>query len=143
MQCHKCIYNNKQSDKCLTCKCSDDHHFEYQSYIPECYDTPQYDTSCSDQCTTLSEDDEDKLRKALYEMFRLKPLELLLLQAVMTGKTLTEFAHDIEHLSAKNQKCSRHHAFQLRKSLHSKLPQFGYALLTTGQRKQLKDLTTC
>lgn len=141
MNCHKCIHNNKQSEACLSCNCSDDYHFEHQNYIPECFDTPQHNTSGSEQCTSLSEEDEDKLRKALYEMFRLKPLELLLLQAIMNRKTLTEFAEDVENLSRKNQTCSRHHTFQLRKSLHKKIPSFGPALLTTGQRKQLKNLT--
>ena len=40
---------------------------------------PQMDTSGSEQATRLSEEDEDTLRKALYQMFDLQPLELLVL----------------------------------------------------------------
>ena len=40
---------------------------------------PQPDTSGSEQATGLSEEDEDALRKALYRMFDLQPLELLVL----------------------------------------------------------------
>jgi len=40
---------------------------------------PQPDTSTSEQATNLPYDVEDKMRKALYDLFDLKPLELLVL----------------------------------------------------------------
>lgn len=49
---------------------------------------PQPDTSCSERATNLSEEDEDKLRKAMYALFDLQPLELLVLQGIMRRMTL-------------------------------------------------------
>ena len=40
---------------------------------------PQPDTSPSEQATDLPDEVEDKFRKALYDLFDLKPLELLVL----------------------------------------------------------------
>ena len=140
MNCHQCKHNGMESEACLSCAIDDEYSFKYQKYLFETYDAPQQETDiCStNRATNLSEEDEDKLRRAMFEMFRLQPLELLMLQAIMQKKTLTQFAKDIEALAKKNQTCTRFHAFQLRKSLLAKIPSFADALITEGQRKPLK-----
>lgn len=108
-------------------------HLEDMNWIP------QLDTSTSQQVTRLSEDDEDTLRKALYALFDLQPLELLVLQGIMRKQTLQQMATSLTQLFKNNNKqCTRHHVFQLRKSILKKLPQFKDALLTEGQRKALQ-----
>lgn len=143
MECHKC----KNKD-CLNCKADEQYSFRYQHYILEGYNPQQPDTSGSQQVTDLSDETEDKFRKFLYDLFDLSDLELLMLKAIMNGKTLQQFADDMtltlerQHkMMTKNaeQKFSRHHAFQLRKSMLKKLgDRFAAALLTMGQRKKLK-----
>lgn len=57
-------------------------HIEDLSWIP------QPEASEDERATHLSEEDEDKLRKALYALFDLQPLELLVLQGIMRRQTL-------------------------------------------------------
>lgn len=52
-------------------------HLDDMSWIP------QLDTRGAGQVTHLSEEDEDRLRKALFSLFDLQPLELLVLQGIM------------------------------------------------------------
>lgn len=57
----------------------------------------------------------------------------------MRRKTLQEMADELTKLFRRNDKeCTRHHVFQLRKSMLKKVPEFAPALLTEGQRKELK-----
>lgn len=81
----------------------------------------------------MSEDLEDGLRKILYTIFDLSPLELLVLQAIMNGKSLTDFATETTRLLSykSTHVMTRHHAFQLRKSVLMKLPILKDALLTS------------
>lgn len=141
MECHKCKYNGMKSDACLSCTMVEQYSYKHQKYIFEGYDTPQPQTDFTNEMPplNLSEDDEDKLRKAMCNIFSLTPLELLMLQAIMNGKSLTDYAKMIETLAAKNIECTRFHAFQIRKAISKKLPQFKDALITPGQRKPLKD----
>lgn len=60
----------------------------------------------------MPEDIEDKLRKALYDLFDLQPLELLVLQGIMQKKTLQQIATDLTKVfKANNKECTRHHVF--------------------------------
>lgn len=137
LDCHKCPYNNKHSEQCLTCT-KDEQTLKFRQYVCDGYDTPQPDTSCSEPCTNLGEDVEDAMRKFLYTIFDLTPNELLCLQAIMRQKPLVEFAHDMEKLAKKNQSFSRYRAFQTRKAILKKLGhQAAPALLTVGQKKEL------
>jgi len=91
---------------------------------------------------------EDILRKALYTVFDLSPLELLTLQGIMRKKTLNEIGLEMTDLISRqselmqknpNRRVTRHHVFQLRKSMLKKLGEkFAPALLTTGQKRELK-----
>lgn len=91
------------------------------------------------QVTNLSEEDEDRLRKAMFALFDLQPLELLVLQGIMQRQTLQQIATNLTQVFKTNNKdCTRHHVFQLRKSILKKLPDFKDALTTEGQRKVLK-----
>lgn len=141
MECHKCKYNGMKSNACLSCTMIEQFSYRHQKYIFDTYDAPQPQTDFNNEMPplNLSEDDEDKLRKAMCDIFSLNPLELLMLQAIMNGKSLTEYANTIETLAAKNTECTRFHAFQIRKAIVKKLPQFKDALITHGQRKPLKD----
>lgn len=65
----------------------------------------------------------------------------------MQRKSLETFAKDMTKLISKSvrqmeknkeRRFTRFHAFQLRKSILNKLPDFKDALLTNGQRKILK-----
>lgn len=99
----------------------------------------QPDTKGSEQVTHLSEDDEDKLRKAMFALFDLPPLELLVLQGIMRNQSLSDIGKSLTNLFKSNDKeQTRHHVFQLRKSILKKLPHFGAVLLTHGQRRELK-----
>lgn len=135
-QCHKCPYNGTGSKACLACQYTEpsNKNLVHSDYL----ENFEYIQETSYRVTHLSEDDEDTLRQGLIELFNLKPLELLMIQAIMNGKTLTEYAKLIEKLSLKNRECSREHAFQIRKSILKKIPRFQNVLLTKGQRKQLK-----
>ena len=87
----------------------------------------------------MPDEAEDAFRKALYDLFDLQPLELLVLQGIMRRMTLQEIATSLTRLFKTNDKtCTRHHVFQLRKSMMNKMPQLTDALLTEGQRKELK-----
>lgn len=109
-------------------------HMDDMSWIP------QPDTCNDERATHLSEEDEDKLRKAMFALFDLQPLELLVLQGIMRRQTLQQMATSLTSLFKNNDKeCTRHHVFQLRKSILNKLPEFKDALLTEGQRKELKQ----
>lgn len=89
--------------------------------------------------TDFPDEVEDKFRKGLYDIFDLKPLELLVLQGIMRRKTLQDIADELTDLFERNNKsCTRFHVFQLRKSMMNKMPQLKDALLTEGQRKELK-----
>lgn len=75
----------------------------------------------------------------MYTIFDLTPNELLLLQAIFKGKSLAEYAADMEKLAEKNIKFSRHRAFQTRKAIIRKLgPRFALALVTKRQKRPLK-----
>lgn len=100
---------------------------------------PQPDRKGSEKVTPFSDEHEDKLRKALYDIFDLTPLELLILQGIMNQKSLSDIAKELEALfKANNKEQTRFHVFQLRRSILKKLPKFAQALLTNGQRKTLK-----
>ena len=61
--------------------------------------------------TEFNDDVEDALRKALYTLLDLTPNELLLIQSIHNGKTLQQFADDMEKLAARNAKFTRFRAF--------------------------------
>ena len=98
--------------------------------------------------TCFDDEKEDNLRKALYVLFDLSPLELLVFQGIMRNKTLNEIGLELTQLIANqnkliqknpNKRVTRHHIFQLRKSMLKKLGErFAPALLTQGQKKELK-----
>lgn len=98
--------------------------------------------------TRFDDEKEDFVRKALYAVFDLSPLELLTLQGIMRKKTLNEIGLDLTELITNQNKLiqknpfnrvTRHHVFQLRKSMLKKLgDRFAPALLTQGQKKELK-----
>jgi len=75
----------------------------------------------------------------LIALFDLQPLEILMLQAIMRNKSLTEYARDIDRMVAKLSSggMTRFHAYQIRKAILRKLPQMELALLTNGQRRRL------
>ena len=87
-ECTRCPFNGKMSSECLSCGGEETYSYKYRQYIMEGYDAPSPDTSGSAPCTTLSEDDEDRLRVAMTNLFSLSPLELLCLQSIMQRKTL-------------------------------------------------------
>ena len=140
MECTKCKYNGKQCEACLSCDCTEQYNYRYSHYLIDGYDPKQESTEGSQKVTEFNDDVEDALRKALYTIFELDYLELLLLKAIMNGKTLTEFAKEItETLQKKStQVMTRHHAFQLRKSIAKKFPFLKNALLTSQQRRPIK-----
>lgn len=135
MNCHKCTKKD-----CLNCtKSNETYSFKYQKYILEGYEVEQPDTQCSEPATNLKPDIEDYLRKMLYTIFDLSPNELLCLKAIMNQQSLTDWCKDMEKLSQKNKEFSRFRAFQTRKGILKKLgTQFKGALMTLGQRKELK-----
>lgn len=97
--CTQCEHNGKCSSACLNCQQSEQYSYKYQQYLIDGYDPEQPNTDCSEQVTDLNEDAEDRFRKALYELFDLNPLELLLLQSIMHGKSLTEYANDMNNMT--------------------------------------------
>lgn len=130
-ECTRCPLNGKMSSECLSCDGAETYSYRYRQYIAEGYDPPSRDTSGSAPCTRLGEDDEDRLRVAMSNLFSLSPLELLCLQAIMQRKTLEEFAKQTTRFFQKHygqmmkNKCgrfTRFHAFQLRKSILRKFP---------------------
>lgn len=81
-------------------------HLDDMSWIPQ----PEQEESV--QVTNLSEEDEDKLRKAIFALFDLQPLELLVLQGIMQQKSLQEIATSMTKvLRDNNKECTRHHVF--------------------------------
>ena len=138
MECTKCKYNGKQCEACLSCDLQEQYNYRYSHYIIDGYDPKQESTEGSQKVTEFNDDVEDALRKALYTLLDLTPNELLLVKAIHDGKTLQQFADDMEKLAARNAKFTRFRAFQTRKSIVKKLPRFGAALLTMGQRKPIK-----
>lgn len=139
--CHKCQYNGKGDPICLSCDMQQEtYSFRYEQYLLDTYNPAQQDTSGSEKVTYLPEDLEDGLRKILYTIFDLSPLELLVLKAIMNGKSLTDFATETTRLLKykSTHVMTRHHAFQLRKAVLMKLPILKNALLTPQQRKPLK-----
>lgn len=140
--CHRCPHDGTGNPACLSCDMGQEtYSYRYEQYLIDTYTPVQPDTSGSEKVTSLPEDLEDKLRKVLYIIFDLSPLELLVLQAIMTGKSLTDFATETTRLFQykSTRVMTRHHAFQLRKSVLMKLPILKNALLTVGQRKSLKN----
>lgn len=136
-QCHTCPYDGSRSSKCASCPTAEQYQFKHHMYIAEGYDPIQPDTSGSEQVTSLPEDAEDMLRKFFYTLFDLQPLEILCLQAIMSGKSLVQWSAEMSKILKKPM--TRFHAFQLRKSLLKKLgDEYAPALLTLGQRKPLK-----
>lgn len=61
--------------------------------------------------TKFNDSTEDAMRKALYTLLDLTPNELLLVKAICDGKTLQQFADDMEKLAARNAKFTRFRAF--------------------------------
>lgn len=141
--CHKCQLSG---DACLSCVFKEEWCF-YNNHIAETYDPIYVEPTEPEQCTHLSEEDEDKLRIALCNIFNLRPAELLCLQAIMTNQTLTQFAESLTKFVIKlygqidkseDKQISRHYVFKLRESICNKYPDLKPALITNGQRKQLK-----
>ena len=140
-ECHKCPLNGKGNEQCIQC-CSEDveqYNYKYSHYILDCYDAPEQPKQEPMKATPFTEETEDCLRKALYDIFDLSPLELLTLQGIMHNKTIQQIADELTALFQKNNKQqTRHHIFQLRKAIIGKMPNLKSALITMGQRKELK-----
>ena len=147
-ECHKCPLNGSKSAECLKCFGGETYDYPHRRYIFETFNPPAPDTSGSEPVTECDADAEDRFRKGLYLIFDLQPMELLALQGIMrgrsidaTGKDLTELIERQHGLIAANPhgRVTRHHVFQLRKSMLKKLGEdFAAALLTRGQRKALE-----
>lgn len=139
-KCTQCEHNGKCSNACLSCEDKENYKYKYTNYIIDGYDPKQPDTSGSEKVTDMDEEVEDALRKVLYTLLDLRPNELLLIKAIHDGKTLTQYAKDMEQLAQKNQEFTRFKAYQTRKSIAKRLPKLAAALLTNGQRRpQKKD----
>ena len=137
MNCHKCPYNGKKDNHCLSCTLDETYSYKYQNYLIEGYEPIQPDNSGSEQVLEDKTDDiEDMLRKVIYTILDLKPNELLFLKAIHDGKTLTEFGKEMEVLAQKNLSFSRHRAYQTRNAIAKRLPNLIPALLTKGQWKE-------
>lgn len=140
-QCSACPYNNSGSEECLKCQCEEQYSYPYGKYLIDGVQFQAPDTSGSDPVTNLPDEVEDKLRKFLFSLFDLSPNELLCIQAIMRGQSLSEFAREMEKSAKSNKSFSRFRAFQTRKALLTKLggEDFKIALTTMGQRKPLKE----
>lgn len=139
MDCYNC--NKKRClDNCLNCKTKDEQYdYRYNHYLIDGYQVEQSDTSTSPKPTQLDDDTEDRLKEFLCTLFDLSYNELCCLKAIMNGKSLSDWAREMEKMSKSNASFSRFRAFQTRKLLLSKLgDNFKLALTTDGQRKQLK-----
>lgn len=96
--CSKCEFNGRRCAACLSCDGQETYRYVHhgiskkEDYIVDGVEFEQQDTSGSECVTGLGEDVEDALRKLLYSIFDLKPLELLTLQGIMQRKTLQEIA---------------------------------------------------
>ena len=139
MECHKCKYNGKHDNHCLKCQFPEEYQYKYQKYILDTYNPAQPDTSGSEKVTNLDNEVEDKLRKILTVFTDLTENELLMLQSICRGESLTEFGRKMEKIAKKNQNFTRFRAFQTRKSIVKKLGEkFCGGLLTKGQKKVIK-----
>ena len=137
--CNRCPFNGTGSEHCIHCRQEEQYSYKFNKYILPTYNPPQPDTSGSEKCTPLSEDAEDQLRKFLYVLFDLTYNEICVLKGIMTGKSLTAIAKDIQANALANRTVSRHKVFQERKSMLKKLGDtFAPALMTSGQRRKLK-----
>ena len=144
--CHKCPLNSLSSTECLSCQLEEEYYFK-NPHVFDTYDPPQPEPTIPERVTSLPEDIEDQLRIAICNLFSLKPIELLCLQAIIRKQSLTEFADSLTKLvnkihsqiqKSQEKKITRFHAFQIRKAILSKLPRFRDVLLTKGQRRPLK-----
>lgn len=139
--CHNCPYNGKHNNACLSCNViQEEYSYRYQHYILPTYDAPMPEQQESIQATNLPEEEEDNMKKMLYQIFDLDFVELLLLKCIQNNLSLTEFADKfnrfIKYHNKKKDNMTRFCAFQTRKRMLKKLS--GLALLTKGQKKQLK-----
>lgn len=140
--CHKCPHDGKKSAACLRCLGGETYDYGHGLHVADGYDAPQAPTDGSKPVTAFGEDAEDGMRRFLFDLFDLAPLELLLLRAIMRGKSLVDFAREMTESAraASARPMTRHHAFQLRKSMLAKLGgRFAAALLTRGQKRPLKS----
>lgn len=140
--CHKCPHDGMKSAACLSCTSAESYDYSHGLHVADGYDAPQAPTVGSAPITAFGEDVEDGLRRFLFDLFDLAPLELLLMRAIMRGKSLTDFARETAAFAsaASARPMTRHHAFQLRKSMLAKLGgRFSAALLTNGQKRSLKS----
>lgn len=144
--CHRCPLNGLSSEACLSCALEEQYVFQNSHVLPT-YDPPAPEQTEPQRATGLSEEDEDRLRIAMFNLFGLRPVELLCVQAIMNKQSLTEFADSLTKLvcklhkqmeNDKDGKITRFHAFQIRKAIVAKMPRFRDVLLTKGQRKPLK-----
>lgn len=140
--CHKCPHDGKKSAACLSCASAESYDYGHSPHVADGYDAPQVPTEGSGPVTAFGEDVEDGLRRFLFDLFDLAPLELLLLRSIMRGKSLADFARETAAFvrAASARPMTRHHAFQLRKSMLAKFGgRFAAALLTKGQKRPLKS----
>ncbi len=114
---------------------------------------PQPETTPSGQVTNLPDEYEDIYRKSIYDIFDLQPLQLLLLQAMLHHKTLTEFANELNAIVSdiynRKDKMTRFSAYYLKKTIAAKYPAFVSTLAMprmkmkqgyeAGFRKQYRD----
>ena len=137
--CHKCQYDGKGNEACLSCEGAEQYAYPYGRYLFDDVQIPQPSTQGSGRVLSgMTEDAEDRFRHGLIELFDLQPLEILMLQAIMHNKSLTDYARDIDRMVAKLANgMTRFHAYQIRKAILRKLPQMELALQTNGQRRRL------
>lgn len=138
MNCYNCPYDGKHNDICLSCKIPDEysfakspHLFDYVQPTHDDGEQKQSDYATRPIVSNMNLDMEQKFKDALYGIFDLSYLEILMLKAIMNQKTLEDFAKDMSKLFVKQssliehnqyKRFTRHHAFQLRKSMLKKLP---------------------
>lgn len=137
MMCHKCKYNGQQNNVCLSCHFPDDYKNEYQLYILDGYDFPQPEKNEPEKIIDGVEDETiEKLKMSLIKIFDLTNMQLLVLKGIINQKSITTIAKELTELTKEKQ--SRFKVFQIRKQIYQKFPEFRLALLTSGQRKELK-----
>ena len=83
MLCHKCKFNGKGNEVCLSCHGDwDDYEIKrFHTYLDESFENvPAKEIDENESYAThLNHEDEEKLRLAMCSLFSLKPLELLML----------------------------------------------------------------
>lgn len=126
MNCHKCKYNGKMSEACLSCVGDEKYclgsPFRDHSICEDKLKAEEVE-QCEDQAVFgLDDDKEDLLRRFFSDLFSLPPTQLLMLQAMVQHQTLTDFASNMEKLSRKCKQFTRFRAFQTRKALFDTLP---------------------